>query len=327
MDWREQMRATADDCSGQLRKTRPVGISPRRAQDSRWLESNDRLCGILGFSAFPELSRQSFQEQTQPRGSRVSSSFSSRLLANQITSSRYEKHYYRKIKALISVDLSVSLLHDARAGPSHGTLRVDRGRRAAGRGRRERQAAQRRPGARPGTPDRLRDRPGRHPRGAKPILPRHKLEPASTRFWAPSPGDNISLSQDDPEGSPFHFGRNGQKVAPFGLPIRKASRRGSHGRQSLRRGSLQQSPGQDPGPHQSDPQRTSRRHRGHGNRSGRDSPRTARRGLQTQADRGKDEFLATLAHELRNPLARLCDGLESLRLVRDDRSARGEVTR
>lgn len=38
-----------------------------------------------------------------------------------------------------------------------------------------------------------------------------------------------------------------------------------------------------------------------------------------EADRRKDEFLATLAHELRNPLAPLRNGLQILRLAKDDR--------
>jgi PAS domain S-box-containing protein len=37
------------------------------------------------------------------------------------------------------------------------------------------------------------------------------------------------------------------------------------------------------------------------------------------ADRRKDEFLATLAHELRNPLAPICNSLEILRQAEDDR--------
>ncbi len=40
-----------------------------------------------------------------------------------------------------------------------------------------------------------------------------------------------------------------------------------------------------------------------------------------QADRKKDEFLATLAHELRNPLAPLRNGLEIMRLAGDDPEA------
>ena len=35
------------------------------------------------------------------------------------------------------------------------------------------------------------------------------------------------------------------------------------------------------------------------------------------ADRRKDEFLATLAHELRNPLAPIRNGLHILKLSRD----------
>jgi PAS domain S-box-containing protein len=43
------------------------------------------------------------------------------------------------------------------------------------------------------------------------------------------------------------------------------------------------------------------------------------------ADRQKDEFLATLAHELRNPLAPICMGLEILRTSGDDSVAMDEV--
>ncbi len=37
-----------------------------------------------------------------------------------------------------------------------------------------------------------------------------------------------------------------------------------------------------------------------------------------EADRQKDEFLATLAHELRNPLAPIRNGLEIMRLAKDN---------
>jgi len=40
-----------------------------------------------------------------------------------------------------------------------------------------------------------------------------------------------------------------------------------------------------------------------------------------EADRRKDEFLATLAHELRNPLAPLCNGLQIMRLAEQNPSA------
>jgi two-component system CheB/CheR fusion protein len=44
-----------------------------------------------------------------------------------------------------------------------------------------------------------------------------------------------------------------------------------------------------------------------------------------EADRRKDEFLAILAHELRNPLAPIRTGLEIMRLAADDRSVMEEV--
>ena len=43
------------------------------------------------------------------------------------------------------------------------------------------------------------------------------------------------------------------------------------------------------------------------------------------ADRQKDEFLATLAHELRNPLAPICMGLDLLRMSGHDPAASAEV--
>jgi len=44
-------------------------------------------------------------------------------------------------------------------------------------------------------------------------------------------------------------------------------------------------------------------------------------GQLREADRRKDEFLATLAHELRNPLAPIRNGLKVMRMVGDDRDA------
>src|SRR5207237_7072521 len=44
-----------------------------------------------------------------------------------------------------------------------------------------------------------------------------------------------------------------------------------------------------------------------------------------EADRRKDEFLATLAHELRNPLAPICNSLHILRLAGADAAAHQPV--
>ena len=52
--------------------------------------------------------------------------------------------------------------------------------------------------------------------------------------------------------------------------------------------------------------------------------RKAEQGLR-EADRRKDEFLATLAHELRNPLAPIRNGLQILRLAGDDPVATSQV--
>ena len=46
-----------------------------------------------------------------------------------------------------------------------------------------------------------------------------------------------------------------------------------------------------------------------------------------QADRRKDEFLATLAHELRNPLAPIRTGLELLRMLGDERNVVNDALR
>lgn len=44
-----------------------------------------------------------------------------------------------------------------------------------------------------------------------------------------------------------------------------------------------------------------------------------------EADRRKDEFLATLAHELRNPLTPICTALEVMRMAQDKSAAFGDV--
>ena len=124
---------------------------------------------------------------------------------------------------------------------------------------------------------------------------------------------------------PFRFSKNGQEVAPSDLPIQKAVATGlpvednlydvvrSDGRQV--KILVHANPIRDE----------------HGAVTGAvgigldvTALKQAEEALK-QADRRKDEFLATLAHELRNPLAPLCNGLEILRLVGDDRSAREEV--
>jgi signal transduction histidine kinase len=45
----------------------------------------------------------------------------------------------------------------------------------------------------------------------------------------------------------------------------------------------------------------------------------------SEADRRKDEFLATLAHELRNPLAPIRTGLEVMKIAKDDPATVDEV--
>ena len=45
-----------------------------------------------------------------------------------------------------------------------------------------------------------------------------------------------------------------------------------------------------------------------------------------EADRKKDDFIALLAHELRNPLAPLRNGLQVIRLA-DGRGRRGQRSR
>ena len=46
-----------------------------------------------------------------------------------------------------------------------------------------------------------------------------------------------------------------------------------------------------------------------------------------EADRRKDEFLATLAHELRNPLAPIRTGLQVMRMAKGDERAVEDVHR
>jgi PAS domain S-box-containing protein len=88
-----------------------VGIA-RVAPDGRFLEVNQRLCDIIGYSR-EELMAKTFGEITHPDDLEQDLSVMRRMLAGEIDTYLREKRYFRKDGSVVWVNLSVSLLRDA----------------------------------------------------------------------------------------------------------------------------------------------------------------------------------------------------------------------
>lgn len=321
-DWREQLR-TSEQLFRATFENAAVGMA-HVGLNGRWLRVNDRLCSILGFSR-EELLALSFQEITYPDDLQVELEHHRRLLAAEITSYRMRKRYYRKDGTLIWANLSVSLLRDAEGRPESRisvvedvTQRVQAEEDVKRLNTELHEKVQELQAIFDTAPVGIyvaRDLLGR-------VINSNR---AFDQILGTRPGENVSLSRDDPEGLPFRIYKDGQELLPAELPIQRAVVRGvlvedelydvvrSDGRQVkllVRASPIRNDEGAVAGAVGIGLDVT--------------AVKQAEEALK-QADRRKDEFLATLAHELRNPLAPLCNGLEILRLVGDDLSAREEV--
>jgi PAS domain S-box-containing protein len=79
--------------------------------DGHWLEMNQRVCAITGYSQ-DELQQLSCQKLTYPEDFERDLALFQRLLKNEIATYTIEKRYIRKDRALIWINLTVSLISD-----------------------------------------------------------------------------------------------------------------------------------------------------------------------------------------------------------------------
>jgi PAS domain S-box-containing protein len=86
--------------------------------DGRWLRVNQAICQITGYEA-DELQRISFVDITYPDDVELDLSLVARLLAGEIINYSMEKRYLRKDGSLVWAHLTVSLLRDADGTPLH----------------------------------------------------------------------------------------------------------------------------------------------------------------------------------------------------------------
>jgi len=94
-----------------------VGIA-RVAQDGCWLEVNQRLCDIVGYTR-KELMTKTFGDITHPDDLESDWNQARRLLAGEIENYSMEKRYYRKDGSIVWVNLTVSLARKADGSPDY----------------------------------------------------------------------------------------------------------------------------------------------------------------------------------------------------------------
>ncbi len=94
------------------------------APDGRFLQVNDSLCGITGYSK-DELLAMTFQEITYPDDLQADLDQAHAVLAGTIRSYRMEKRYFHKDGEIVWVMLSASLVRDADGRPSHFVAQIE----------------------------------------------------------------------------------------------------------------------------------------------------------------------------------------------------------
>ncbi len=94
-----------------------VGIA-RVAPDGCWLEVNQRLCDIVGYT-HKELMTKTFGDITHPDDLESDWNQARRLLAGEIENYSLEKRYYRKDGSIVWVNKTVSLARKANGAPDY----------------------------------------------------------------------------------------------------------------------------------------------------------------------------------------------------------------
>jgi PAS domain S-box-containing protein len=92
-----------------------VGIA-RLTPDGKWIEVNQKLCDIVGYSQ-KEIVTKAFQDITHPDDLEKDLDNINQLLNNKIQTYSMEKRYFKKNGDLIWVNLTVSLVRDAKFKP------------------------------------------------------------------------------------------------------------------------------------------------------------------------------------------------------------------
>ena len=94
-----------------------VGIS-HVAPDGRFLQVNQKLCTIVGYS-HEELLRLTFQDITFPEDVDIDLAFIRRLLSGEIATYSMEKRYIRKDSSFVWVNITVSLVREKTGTPCY----------------------------------------------------------------------------------------------------------------------------------------------------------------------------------------------------------------
>ncbi|HEY6402469.1 MAG TPA: PAS domain S-box protein, partial [Blastocatellia bacterium] len=94
-----------------------VGIA-RVGPDGRWLEVNQRLCDIVGYSR-EELMTKSFADITHPDDLDQDVKEVRRMLAGEVDTYSMEKRYFRKGGSVVWVNLTVSMTRKTDGSPDY----------------------------------------------------------------------------------------------------------------------------------------------------------------------------------------------------------------
>ena len=105
----ERFRATFEQAA--------VGTA-RLTPEGRWLEVNQRLCEIVGYTR-EELLTKTFQDITHPEDLETDLDFVRQMLAGEIQTYALEKRYWRKDGSLVWINLTVSLVREPAGAPHY----------------------------------------------------------------------------------------------------------------------------------------------------------------------------------------------------------------